>query len=135
MAFAVNIQPVDATQFVPEHWVVTVEETGAVPGDEWSTAAAGNVLPQVGRISLYEATKDPGGGGTTIQPALGKEAAFTVPSQSGIGQQTVASAYINDGSQLLYTLPEGSGVIYGRSTLDAGVSDISTTFTVFRGHR
>ncbi len=102
------------------HWAVTIVETEAAAGSEWSVGG----LPQRVTIFSYRATLT-AGTGTTINPILGEEAAFTASTQAHIATNATTAVHINDQTVLRCYLP--TGTLYGRSTVDAGSDNTIAT--------
>jgi hypothetical protein len=109
------------------HWAVTIAETEAAAGSEWSVVG----LPKRVTIFSYKATLT-SGGGTTINPILGSDASFTASTQDHIATNATTAAHINDQTILRCYLP--SGTLYGRSTVDADTDNaISTEILIVEG--
>ena len=110
--------------------LITFTETEAASGSEWSVSG----LPVVGTITHYKATLT-AGTGTTINPKMGRAAAFVVSTQDHVGTNSTTAAHINDGSDLRYDKLT-AGVLYGRSSPNSAVADhsIATEITVVEGH-
>ena len=102
-----------------EHVIITVEETLAANGSEFSIEE----LPVIGTIVQYKATKI-AGTGTTINPKIGRSAAFVVSTQDHIASNSVTSSHINDNSIVKYYSP--TGILYFRST----ASDLTSDHTI-----
>lgn len=112
------------------HYRWTVSETGAAPTDTFTLTGA----PAIGTVVLYRATLT-AGTGVTINPRLGRTAAFTTTTNDVIGVSATTAALINDGTQLKYAGLTGAK-IYGRSLPSNGAADhsVSTEIVVVEGH-
>lgn len=112
------------------HYRWTVAETGAAPADTFTLTGA----PTVGTVVLYKANLT-AGTGVTINPRLGRTAAFTTTTNDVIGVNSTTAALINDASNLRYAGLTGAK-IYGRSLPSNGAADhsVSTEIVVAEGH-
>ena len=108
-------------------WVIT--ETGASPSSEFVLDGA----PDIGEVYLYQATLT-AGTGTTINPILGRAAAFTANTQNHIGTNATTAARINDGTPMRYQGLTASKV-YVRSVPNNAAGDhaISTEIVIVEG--
>ena len=102
------------------HFTVTIAETEAAAGSEWSVPGLGLRVT----IYSYRATLT-AGTGTTVNPILGSAAAFTASTQGHIATNATTAAHINDQTVLRCYLP--TGVLYGRSTVDAAADNTVAT--------
>jgi hypothetical protein len=108
-------------------WVKKIAETEAAAGSEWVITD----LPKRVTIYSYEATLT-AGTGTTINPALGNTSGFTASTQGHIATNDTTAAHINDQTVLRAYLP--SGILYGRSTVDANTDNtIATVICIVEG--
>lgn len=108
----------------------TVSETGAAPTDTFTLTGA----PAVGTVVLYKANLT-AGTGATINPRLGRTAAFATTTNDVIGVNSTTAALINDASNLRYAGLTGAK-IYGRSLPSNAAADhsVSTEIVVVEGH-
>ena len=109
------------------HWAVTIAETEAAAGSEWSVGG----LPQRVTIFSYKATIT-AGTGVTVNPIHGNAAAFTASTQGHIATNATTAIHINDQTVLRCYLP--TGTLYGRSTVNAGTDNtIATEILIVEG--
>ena len=108
----------------------TIAETGAAPTDTFTITGA----PAIGTVVLYRANLT-AGTGVTINPRLGRTAAFTTTTTDVIGVNSTTAALINDGTNLKYS-GLTAGNIYGRSLPSNAAADhsISTSIVIVEGH-
>lgn len=113
-------------------FVVRIAETEAAPASE--ATIDGSKIPRIGTITSYRATLT-AGTGATIQPALGRKAAFTASTQEHIGSQASAAAHIRDISGIRYNLGSQDNLIV-RSTPNNAAADhtIGTELVITEGH-
>lgn len=111
-----------------KHAIISVSETLAAAGSEFSVSG----LPIVGTIMHYQVTKT-AGTGATVNPKIGRAAAFTVSTQDHVATNTTTAAHINDGTAVKYYSP--SGILYFRSTPSNAAADhtILTEIVIVEG--
>ena len=107
----------------------TISETGAAPTDTFLITGA----PAIGTVVLYRANLT-AGTGVTINPRLGRTAAFTTTTNDVIGVNATTAALINDSTPLKYS-GLTAGNIYGRSLPSNGAADhsVSTEIVIVSG--
>lgn len=107
----------------------TISETGAAPTDTFLITGA----PAIGTVMLYRANLT-AGTGVTINPRLGRTAAFTTTTNDVIGVSATTAALINDGTPLKYS-GLTAGNIYGRSLPSNAAADhaVSTEIVIVAG--
>ena len=107
----------------------TISETGAAPTDTFLITGA----PAIGTVVLYRANLT-AGTGVTINPRLGRTAAFTTTTNDVIGVNATTAALINDSTSLKYS-GLTAGNIYGRSLPSNAAADhaVSTEIVIVSG--
>jgi len=107
-----------------------IAETEAAAASEFELVG----VPQMGTITLYQATLT-SGTGTTIQPRIGKATGWSDSTQNAVAGQDAAAAHIHDVTRVEYTLAKGASSLFVRSTVDADTDNaISTIVTIVKGH-
>jgi len=111
------------------HYRWTIAETGAAPTDTFTITGA----PAIGTVMLYRANLT-AGTGATINPRLGRTAAFTTTTNDVIGVNATTAALINDSTPLKYS-GLTAGNIYGRSLPSNAAADhaVSTEIVIVSG--
>ncbi len=111
------------------HVRVTVVETDSTASTEWSQ----QMPSPLWRIVSYKATLT-AGTGTTINPILGRAAAFSADTQDHLGTNSGTAAHINDQTALVIDLLDAS-LLVGRSTANDATADhdISTEILLVEG--
>lgn len=129
MAEVVTVQKtVDAGRLA---WRVLVVETNVADVNEVEIEGG---FPAEGTITSYEADLL-AGTGTTINPMLGKAAAFVEDDPDHIATQSEAAARINDNTSLQYSgLQDGKLYLQSGANNAAADHNITTRFTVVAGH-
>jgi hypothetical protein len=101
-------------------YLVTLTETEAAAGSEATITG----LPVKGTILSYKATLT-AGTGTTIDPVIGRAAAFTVSTQNHIASNDAAAAHVHNQDPVRYY--SSTGTLYIRSTPNNATADHSIT--------
>lgn len=116
---------------------VLVTETEASSTSEWNTGnvtadAAGRkiTLPTQGRIVLRKVYKTTGTA-SSVAPVYAKATGITAAGVDAIAVTSAATS-VDDGTSIPFSLP--GGVLYGRSTPDAGSDNgITTEIVIIEG--
>ena len=132
MAYAATVTVNRYTQAGRKYVKVSVTETECATTSEWTTSGANpsygsgyarSFVPTVGRIVSRKVNKTSGTAATVAQ-VLGKATGVTAAGVNSIAVEGAAAA-INSILEIPYTLV--GGVLYGRSTPDAGTDNAITT--------
>jgi hypothetical protein len=119
MAYAAVITANTITITGRRYAIVNITETEAAAGSEWSFQ-----LPfRTATLVKYAATLT-AGTGTTINPILGRAAAFVAGTQDHISTQNATAAHVHDMTRLGLTVL-ASQLLVGRSTCDDATADHS----------
>jgi hypothetical protein len=100
--------------------IVTVSETGAGASSEATLAG----VPECGKIVSVVATKT-AGAGATIDPEIGRAAAWADGSQDEVWQNGTAAAHIDQSPERFYFSP--TGTLFLRSSVNAAADNAITT--------
>jgi hypothetical protein len=124
MAFTESITMGGGANGQPRWWHIVISETSVGAASEWDVSPPN--FPRAGMIVNFKAVLT-AGSGTTIQPSLGRAAAYTAATTDPdfISEQSAAAASIADQSAVRFD--GGSGSLYGRSAVDAGADNSITT--------
>jgi hypothetical protein len=111
------------------HFRWTISEVEAATSSEFIITGA----PQIGTLVLYNATRT-AGTGTTINPLLGRAAAFASGTQNHIATNATTAAHIGDASNVRYS-GLVSGEIFVRNNPNNVTADhsISTEIVIVEG--
>ena len=132
MAYAATVTVDRFTQAGRRYVKVTVTETECATTSEWSTASANpgygsgyarTSIPAVGRIVSRKVNKTAGTAATVAQ-VLGRVTGITAAGVNSIAVESAATS-INSVTEIPYSLV--GGVLFGRSTPDAGTDNSITT--------
>ena len=130
MAYAATVTVLRSMSGGRRRYTVTVTETECATTSEWSTAASTGgatgvsyTLPTVGRIVSRKVNKVSGTAATVAQ-VLGRTTGITAVGVESVAVEAAASA-INSIIEIPFALP--GGVLFGRSTPDAGTNNVITT--------
>ena len=114
MAYAAAITEVQKTISGRRTRVITVTETDAAAASEWSF----DLGAPTWKLRSFKTTITVGSG-NTVNPILGRAAAFVASTQDHLATQAATAVHINDQTPIVLQLGAAS-TLYARSTVDTG---------------
>lgn len=132
MAYAATTSISTQTISGRRHFFVTITETEAGTASEWSLSE----LPRLGTVVHWE-SHITAGSGSTLQPKLGKETAWTVDTVDHVYTQADARSLILSDAAIRYDLSGATDpqTLYGVSGVDSGSDNsITTKLIIVEGH-